>query len=523
MATDQSLRDIFFLNWGLGGGGAERGVLDNLLHLNPDCFRPTLFTVSSQDDYGLSLPHVRRIVCNRALTVSLTDLLREAPPFFRSAGEKTYLSAPFEYYAALVDSVRSAVRNARLPVIVSNIWNMNLAASMIRHQLGVDVPLVLVEHHDPLELRNHFSPDIFLRLKEFMREAYSRADAVVAVSDRIRRCLVDDVGVPSGKIRVIYNGLPLEKIEKSMSESVDHPWFDGSVPIVISVGRLEEIKNPRLFLEAFAILRKRMKARLALMGKGSLEPMLRQSARELGVAEDVWFAGFQSNVCKFLSRANVFVMSSRSEACPISMLEAMACGLPVVSRRWPGVEEFVEEGKNGFISETDDAAALAGKMEKVLSGPDLAARLGREARQGAQRFRMDRVMKEYEDVYRNTTSSGNGREVTEKSFGKPVEWDTVPKELVGKRVAVFGAGGRGKEFARFGDRVRIEYYVDNDVRKHGRFIEGKEIHPSSRLGGNDYDALVLATYRWDEAFEQVKPYGVGVSRGAYVFIPGDAL
>ncbi|WKT82986.1 MULTISPECIES: glycosyltransferase [unclassified Thermosynechococcus] len=201
---------------------------------------------------------------------------------------------------------------------------------------------------------------------------YPKADGIVAVSRDAARDLERFARLPSGTVRAIYNPFDLERIAQLAQEPVPHPWLQpGQVPVVVAIGRLTEEKNFTALLQAFAQLRARKEARLLILGEGELREELEQLSHALGLGPDaLQMPGFVANPFAYLARAALFVLSSRWEGLPGVLIEAMACGTPVVSTDCPsGPREILEDGRWGRLVPVGDVAALARAMEEVLSTP----------------------------------------------------------------------------------------------------------------------------------------------------------
>jgi glycosyltransferase involved in cell wall biosynthesis len=119
------------------------------------------------------------------------------------------------------------------------------------------------------------------------------------------------------------------------AETVACPW-DSGLPVIITAGRLTKEKGQWHLIRAFAEVRKKLPCQLAILGAGELESYLKLLAAELGIGKDVYFLGWQSNPFKFMARANLFVLPSLTEGFGLALVEAMACGLPVISTDCPG-------------------------------------------------------------------------------------------------------------------------------------------------------------------------------------------
>jgi glycosyltransferase involved in cell wall biosynthesis len=173
------------------------------------------------------------------------------------------------------------------------------------------------------------------KLSEFLVKAIYRRATVVAVSSAVRREMTDVFGVPQERVTVIANAINPAEVQKLAAEPVELPWKPG-VPVIITAGRLTAQKGQWHLIEAFARVRRKTPCQLAILGAGELESRLRETAKSAGVESDTYFLGRQLNPWKYMSKANVFVLPSLTEGFGLVLLEAMACGLPVITTDCPG-------------------------------------------------------------------------------------------------------------------------------------------------------------------------------------------
>ena len=158
---------------------------------------------------------------------------------------------------------------------------------------------------------------------------------------------------------------------------------------MVAAGRLEFQKGHDVLLRAFAASAACAELDLVILGEGSLEATLKAQARALGVAERVRFQGFEPNPWAWFARARAFVLASRWEGFPNALLEAMACGAPVIASACDfGPREAVEPGRSGLLVPPGDVEALRSALDLLLSDPDLGRRFGLAAAARAQDFGM---------------------------------------------------------------------------------------------------------------------------------------
>ena len=222
------------------------------------------------------------------------------------------------------------------------------------------------------------------------------ADAVVAVSNGVAEDIVDTFPKTSHNVSMIYNPAFEPEIVELADEPVAHAWFDDpKAPVIVSVGRLTPQKDYETLLEAFAIVQRSRRARLVIVGEGPDRRKLAARAKELGVLDLVDLPGFRSNPYPFMKNAGVFVLSSIYEGMPLVLVEALACGAPVVSTACcSGCLEVLEDGKWGRLVPVGDGPAMARAISKALDQPvDSRALLTR-----ARRFSARSIAQEYLDL-----------------------------------------------------------------------------------------------------------------------------
>ena len=172
----------------------------------------------------------------------------------------------------------------------------------------------------------------------------------------------------------IYNPVVTAELVSQSRAPLDHPWLQlGAPPVILGVGRLHEQKDFPTLLRAFARVRAKREARLIILGEAKhaeYRTELTTLAAQLGIANDVMFPGFVDNPFAYMAHAAVFVLSSAWEGLPTVLIEALACGCPVVSTDCPsGPAEILENGKYGPLVPVGDDVALADAICSVLNTP----------------------------------------------------------------------------------------------------------------------------------------------------------
>lgn len=209
-------------------------------------------------------------------------------------------------------------------------------------------------------------------------------DAIVAVSHGAAGELTQLFPWLRGKVRTIYNPVVTSELLARAQDPPQHPWLSQTeVPVVVAVGRLCAAKDFATLIEAFALLRARRQVRLIVFGDGELRAALEAQVARLNLGDSVQLPGWTDNPWAALRSASLFVLSSEYEALPTVLIEALACGTPVVATDCRfGPREVLQDGLLGRLTPVRDAAALAGAMAETLDQPLAAETL----QAGAQAF-----------------------------------------------------------------------------------------------------------------------------------------
>ena len=240
--------------------------------------------------------------------------------------------------------------------------------------------------------------------KLLKRRELARADAVTAVCGAVAESLVRDYGVPRERIRVVPNGAdaPAEGAEHEAARRVRLELGASALrPLWVCAARLEEQKGHAVLMEALAEVKRRgLDFVVALAGEGSLRAALERKVAELGLTDCVRFLGMVEEIGPLLTAADAVVMPSLWEGLPLTLLEALARGRPVVASATGGIPEVIEDRVSGRLVPPGDVAALAEALEWLHRRADLAAALGREgAARVRESFTWERVVQSFEEVY----------------------------------------------------------------------------------------------------------------------------
>jgi glycosyltransferase involved in cell wall biosynthesis len=235
---------------------------------------------------------------------------------------------------------------------------------------------------------------------------YRRADAIIANSAGVAANL-EALGLDHRRIVAIPNGVECDRIEAAARVPVTLPGPEiRDDPLIMTAGRLVPQKDHATLIRAFARLQVMVRSRLVILGEGPERRSLETLARNLGVGDRVAFPGYRENPYPFFARANLFVLSSRHEGMPNVLLEALACGLPIVSTDCPhGPAEILKDGWFGSLVPVGDDVRLAQEIARSLHAPANAER----QRARARHFDAGKIAERYIDVLLNRTRENPAR------------------------------------------------------------------------------------------------------------------
>lgn len=365
-------KKIFCIIPSLRGGGAERILILLLKYIDRNRFTPALVVFNTENAYKQDLPPDIPIICLNK---------KNRFDFFRLAWNLSRI-----------------IKQGKPSLILSFLTYTNYLTVLARNLVNSKIPLLLSEQSN---LTQSLKLQRFKRIKKILiRNLYPKATDIIAISEGVQEDLITNYKVPKNRCFVIYNGVEIERIREFADEKITHPWFKKDIPIIIACGRLVAQKNYPLLLKAMSLVLKEKNARLLILGEGKDRSKLGEYATKLDISQNLAFLGFQSNPFKYMSQATVFVLSSSWEGFGNVIIEAMACGTPVISTRCPsGPDEIITDGVNGLLVPVRDVNALANAMLRLLKDEPLRKRLAQAGRKRAEDFRVEKIVAKYERVF----------------------------------------------------------------------------------------------------------------------------
>ncbi len=376
---DQARVRLFAIIAASGAGGAEEVFASLLRKLDSERFEISVVCHGE----GILLPEFRR----HARDVWSLDLLRLGR-------------------TATVRRLSRLIAEARSQIVHTHLWTADVIGGLAARNAGVQhtVSSVAGSYFLPIGV-DGWHRRRRLAMSRMYRGVYRWFDRVIAPSASVATDLIHRPGwrVPPGKLRVIHNGVDLARIDRVIATGAvdDRRQPDETSRVIVTVANFYPIKGHEVLLRAMpAVVARCPRARLVLAGHGDTRREMEQLAIRLGLGARVSFRGEVGNALELMRNANLVVLPSLSEGLPITLLEAMAIGRPVVATRAGGIPEVVDHGITGTLVPPGDPDALGRAIIEAFLDPARAARMARSASAVVrERFSADRMVRETAALY----------------------------------------------------------------------------------------------------------------------------
>lgn len=288
-------------------------------------------------------------------------------------------------------------------------------------------PQAVVHTYHGHVLRGYFNPAVTAAFRQVERRLAAVTDALIAVSPEVRDDLVHLGIAPADRIKVVRLGLDLDsrtaaapgarETQRSALGVTEDSFLIGWL------GRMTEIKRVEDLIRAFVLVRTRgIDAHLALVGDGPLRDSLQALALEVGVAGRCHFLGYRDDVGSLYRAFDTVALTSANEGTPVTLIEALASGLPAVATDVGGVRDVVEDGRTGFVVRAGDVGATADALAQLAQDPALRARLAGEARASVlDRYAVPRLVSDMDELYRELLARRPERVAGKRALTAPLE------------------------------------------------------------------------------------------------------
>jgi len=356
--------NILFIIPSFRGGGSERVILNILTHINRKTFKSTLALLQKKGPYLSDLPDdidVIDLKCSR----------------IRFAGIRIY---------KLILSIKP-------DIVMTTLNHLNFLMAILNPFFPRNIVFIARES---IISSFYINTTPFTSLSKILyKKFYMNFDKIICQSSDMKNDLIKAFDISYNKITIINNPCDIDRISKLIS-NFPKKIKNNNITNLIAVGRLEKQKGFDLLIKAFAKLDPN-RFYLTILGQGSEYNNLQELIKGYNLYDRVKMEGFKTNPYKYMTEADIFILSSRYEGFPNVVLEAMACGTPVVAFKCPGgIDEIIIDNVNGFLVKQNDIDELAEKINKASNFYINPEKIRMSI---IQKFSCDKIVSKYEDVF----------------------------------------------------------------------------------------------------------------------------
>lgn len=357
----------------LGCGGAERVLIELAKHFSSHSHNITIITLENEDhDFYGPPENVKRInIASHLISKNIFE------------GIFNNISKSFR--------IRSILNDTQPDLVISFMTQTNIVT--IFSAIGTAIPIIISEHCHPFMIPLKMQWSILRRI------TYPFCNYLVSVSKGINDCFN---WLPLEKRYVIYNPVT----DMIYKDSIPNDVIDPKYNHIIAMGRLDYQKGFDILIDAFSIATKdQMNWKLIILGEGEKKEDLTIQIKKSGLTDKIELIGRIANPFPILYQCDLFVCSSRSEGFGNVIIEAMACGIPVISTNCPsGPAEIIQHNINGILVESENSEALAVAMSELMKNKEKRKCLSEEALKSVSRFHPDKIMNQWESLIYEVTN-----------------------------------------------------------------------------------------------------------------------
>lgn len=366
---------VLFFTPSLGNGGAEMHVLRAINALDRSQFTVSVALAQTGGTYEAAL----------AEDVAVYAL---NPPHIRSSLVRTIRA---------ILPLRRLIQTVQPDLLCAVQDHANLAAILACYKLAKPPRLAISVQNAPIAQYHRLWHPLDRLMCFSIAHFYDRADQIIAISQGVAAEIATLMSGKPCPLEVIYNA----GVDPHVLQGATHPiGRDRAIPLIVACGRLHEQKGFSYLIDALARVRETVPAHLWIVGEGPLKSSLERQIQKRGLSDCVRLVGFQSNPYQYMAAADVFVLSSLYEGFGNVIVEAMACGTPVIATRCHhGPAEIIEDGVNGLLVPPADGESLAQAIARVLTDSALRQHLSDRGRLRSQDFQAQTIAATYGNLF----------------------------------------------------------------------------------------------------------------------------
>ena len=387
-------KKLLFINGHLEAGGCERSLVDLLQHLDYSRYDVDLLLLEGLGDYAEEVPkdvHVKLFSLNYAFGI-FGECLR------RARKNKDWFSLKFRLIYSLSAILGKPILSLSRGLFSSCAGSYD-AVIAFRQGICTDMAAYVFRGKKKISWWHHGEYIYDSRQTEQINRAFERVDAVVTVSKYCARLIQENLPHAEGKTHVIPNMVCIDRIIEKSGQPCEPSFPDAKLKI-ISVARFSPEKNIPLCVRVASMLRDRdISFSWILIGDGECYSDIQKAVAENDLADRVLLVGRKANPFPWINAADVMVHPSLVESQGISILEAMALSKPVIAVQSSGPMEYVENGKNGFLTEAN-ASSIVTLIQMLIDDPDMAKAVSIQAKATAACFSPEQIIQKLEKELR---------------------------------------------------------------------------------------------------------------------------
>ena len=337
--------NVLYIIWSLDQGGAERVVLDLAKNADRTQFNITVCCLNQKGFYAHELERL-------GIEVIALHKLPKLDPF-------------------IIYKISKVISKNKIDIVITHLWTSNFWGRITAYLSRVKI--IIATEHTTDEKRTWY----YHLADRFLARISSR---IIAVSSSVRVFHHRRSKIPSGKFEIINNGIDIEKFNISVDKNKKRKefGFKNNDYIIGLFGRFVPAKAHEIILQSLKnIIKIHPQVKVLFAGSGPTEVIIKKLAAELGLVKHVAFAGFRSDIPELYQILDLFVLPSRREGFPITVLEAMASGIPAIVTDVGGNKDIISNGIDGFILQPNNAQELTEKINFLIDNPVTAERFAR--------------------------------------------------------------------------------------------------------------------------------------------------
>lgn len=308
----------------------------------------------------------------------------------------------FKIYTAIRPiRIYKLIKSISPDLLISNMYYTDIFIILTKYFFRFKIPLIIAIHTN-LKMKFEKKKRYFNFLIKILYSS-KIVNKIIVVSKVVQTILEKDYKIKKNKLKIIYNGIDIERIKELKNDKIleyEEIFNNNSIIKFITVGRLIELKGHKYLIEAFSKVIKEIKnSKLFIIGDGPLRNELMVLIKKKTLEKDIILLGLKKNIFKYLAKSDIFVLSSKYEGLPMVLLEALACGLPIISTNCnTGPKEILENGKYGFLVNVMDSEDLAEKMIFLAKNNDYKKKFSKLSLIRSEFFALEKFTNEWINI-----------------------------------------------------------------------------------------------------------------------------